>query len=47
MYEGKQKIMDVMHSLNSKGVKEKALHDSIHYFIKEGVIREVPVVEEP
>lgn len=41
LYEGKDKIVELMHALNCKGIREKSLHDSIHYFIKEGVIREV------
>lgn len=45
LYEGKQRIVEVMHALNCKGIREKSLHDSIHYFIKEGVIRDSP--EEP
>lgn len=46
LYEGKAKVLELMHSLNSKGIKEKALHDSIHYFIKEGVIHDVTGPQE-
>ena len=44
--EGKEKIIELLKSLNTKGVNEKHLHESINGLVKEEIIRNLTVEEE-
>lgn len=39
IYETKEKITELLKSLNTKGTHEKRLYDSIHSLMKEDIIR--------
>ena len=46
IYEGKQKIMELLKSLNTKGIHEKHLSENINYLIKEDILRNLTTEEE-
>lgn len=46
IYEGKEKIVELLKCLNTKGINEKHLHESINSLLKQDTIRNLTVEEK-
>lgn len=45
IFEGKEKIVELMKSLNTKGIHEKHLSESLSFLIKEDILRNLTLEE--
>ena len=46
IYQVKEKIVELLKSLNTKGIQEKHLYESINFLIKEDILRNLTTEEE-